>query len=37
VRELKNVIERALAYFPDQAELRAEHLKLPVPAQPLYE
>jgi hypothetical protein len=37
VRELKNVIERALAYFPDQAVLRAEHLRLPVPAQPLYE
>jgi hypothetical protein len=29
VRELKNVIERALAYFPDQPVLRAEHLRLP--------
>jgi transcriptional regulator with GAF, ATPase, and Fis domain len=32
VRELKNVIERALAYFPDQAVLRAEHLRLPEPS-----
>lgn len=29
VRELKNTIERALAYFPDQPVLRAEHLRLP--------
>jgi predicted ATP-dependent protease/transcriptional regulator with XRE-family HTH domain len=28
VRELKNIIERALAYFPDQPVLRAEHLRL---------
>jgi len=29
VRELKNIIERALAYFPDQPVLRAEHLRIP--------
>jgi transcriptional regulator with PAS, ATPase and Fis domain len=28
VRELKNMIERALAYYPDQPVLRAEHLRL---------
>ena len=28
VRELKNIIERALAYYPDQPVLRAEHLHL---------
>jgi len=28
VRELKNIIERALAYFPDQVVLKAEHLRL---------
>jgi predicted ATP-dependent protease len=28
VRELKNIIERALAYYPDQPVLRAEHLRL---------
>jgi transcriptional regulator with AAA-type ATPase domain len=28
VRELKNIIERALAYFPDQPVLQAEHLRL---------
>jgi transcriptional regulator with XRE-family HTH domain len=36
VRELKNILERALAYFPDQPVLRAEHLRLtePSPARP---
>jgi len=29
VRELKNILERALAYFPEQRVLRAEHLRLP--------
>jgi transcriptional regulator of acetoin/glycerol metabolism len=28
VRELKNILERALAYYPDQPVLRAEHLRL---------
>jgi transcriptional regulator with PAS, ATPase and Fis domain len=28
VRELKNILERALAYHPDQPVLRAEHLQL---------
>jgi hypothetical protein len=28
VRELKNIIERALAYYPEQPVLRAEHLRL---------
>lgn len=40
VRELKNIIERALAYFPDQPVLRAEHLRLPrarsIPSPPRY-
>jgi hypothetical protein len=31
VRELKNILERALAYFPDQEVLRAEHLRLVAP------
>jgi hypothetical protein len=28
VRELKNILERALAYFPEQPVLRAEHLRI---------
>jgi hypothetical protein len=28
VRELKNIIERALAYYPEEPVLRAEHLRL---------
>jgi hypothetical protein len=30
VRELRNIIERAMAYFSEQPVLRAEHLRLPV-------
>ena len=32
VRELKNLIERALAFYPDQPVLRADHLGLAAPA-----
>jgi transcriptional regulator with PAS, ATPase and Fis domain len=32
VRELRNILERAVAYFPDEELLRAEHLRLTPPS-----